>query len=95
MLQIKENVTVDQYRDNLEKTVVNSVKDIDNVVFSYEVDIKKIIKKINIRQIINKNPKFIKRLKNIFLQLYLQHYLKDTIKDGHKKTNRYKRNLVA
>lgn len=68
-----------------------NLDDRDNVVFDFEADMKKALKKVNIKKLIKKDKKYLKNVKNFIMNIVLQRYLKDIIKVGNKKVNRYKK----
>lgn len=68
-----------------------NLDDRDDVIFDFEADMKKAMKKVNIKKLIKKDKKYIKNVKNFIMNIVLQRYLIDIIKVGNKKVKRYKK----
>lgn len=71
------------------KFAMLNLKDRDDVVFNYETDVKKMIRKLNIKRLLKKDKKYLRNVRKIFMAMILQSYLKDMILTGQKKKNRY------
>jgi len=71
------------------KFAMLNLKDRDDVVFNYETDVKKMIRKLNIKRLLKKDKKYLRNVRKIFMAMILQSYLKDMILTGQKKKKRY------
>ena len=70
-----------------------SLNDRDDVSFNFEVDYKKMVKKLELDKIINGSIQYKNRVKKYMKRFLLDHYLKDMIAVGNKKFNRFKRDF--
>lgn len=93
-IQLKE-LTDNELVELSEKFAMANLKDRDNIVFNFEEDFRKMIKKINLKKLIKDDKKYLKKVKEFIYQIILQAYLKDMINAGLRKENRYKRFYVA
>jgi hypothetical protein len=71
-----------------------NLQDRDNVVFDFEVDIKRMAKRLDVKRLKRRDRKYIKAVKEFIMGVVLKAYLKDMMLVGIKKTNRYKRFYV-
>lgn len=84
----------DQLNELSTDFVLKNLEDRDDVIFDFEADIKKVLKKINVRRFLNKDRKYVKKVKQFIKDIILQRYLVDMIKVGTKKANRFKRTYI-
>lgn len=89
--QYKE-LSDEQKMDNIEKLVKLNVIDKDDVIFDFEVDIEKMIKKISVDQLLSSNnKKHLNKFKDSVNKLEKQVYLPENIKSSIKQTKRFNR----
>ena len=72
-----------------EEFAMGNLNDRDDVVFDFEADMKRLMKKVNINKIIKKDKKYLKQVKKFITNIILERYLKDIINVGNKKVKRY------
>lgn len=68
-----------------------NLTDRDDVIFDFEADIKRFMKKLDVAKLMRKNKKYIKNIKAFIMNMILQSYLKDIITVGEKKERRFKK----
>lgn len=67
------------------------LKDRDDVIFDFEADLKKILRRVEVRKLLKKNKKYIREVKSFMKDFILQTYLIDMMKIGEKKYKRFER----
>ena len=57
----------------------------DEYIFDFEADFEKLMKKINIRRLVNKDRKYLKTFKDTIMAMYRKVYLQEVMKSGEKQ----------
>lgn len=89
MPQLKE-FTDNQLVELSEDFAMKNLDDRDDVIFDFEADMKKVMKKINLNKLVANDKKYLKNVKKLIMDIVLQRYLKDIINVGTKKIDNYK-----
>lgn len=75
----------------IEVFVRNTFKDRDDYMFDFEADFVRMLKKLNVRRLVNGDRKYLRKFTKAIMEMYRKVYFPETLKAGKRQTDRFVR----